>query len=98
MSDTQVTRVILTDDFYGYQMPVPSEFANDFMASEDDKWAVLATIGIERRDDTTPLRAWRDAVADATGVTRDSLDPEKGGRLDLGFTPAYVRKFAFYLA
>ena len=97
MADT-VTRKVIGDDYYGYRFPVPSEFANDFMASEDDKWAVLADIGIERRDGTTPLRAWRDAVADETGIARAELDPEQGGRMDLGFSPMYVRQFAFFLA
>ena len=95
---TEVTKAILTDDFYGYRMPVPSEYTNDFMATDDDKWATLESIGILRRDDTTPLRAWRDAVADETGVPRKELDPEQGGKLDMGFTPAYVRTFVFYLA
>ena len=93
-----MVRAILTDDFYGYRMPVPSEYTNDFMATDDDKWATLETFGIPRRDDTTPLRAWRDAVADETGVPRKELDPEQGGKLDMGFTPAYVRTFVFYLA
>ena len=68
------------------------------MASDDDKWGVLESIGIARRDDVTPLAAWRDAVADETGVPRASLDPAQGGVLDLGFTPAYIRTFVFYLA
>jgi len=98
MEDTKVTRKVVGDDYYGYRYPVPSEFINDFMASDDAKWSVLESIGIERRDDTTPLRAWRDAVADEMGVPRSELDPEQGGRLDLGFSPMYVRQFALYLA
>ncbi len=93
-----VTRVILSDDWHGYRMPVPSRYRNDLMASLDDRWSVLGSIGISRRDDTTPLAAWRDAVADETGVDRAALDPARGGSLDLGFTPAYVRTFVFYLA
>ena len=93
-----VTRVIAGDDYYGYRMPVPSGFTGDFMASPEDKWAVLESIGIARREDTTPLGAWRDAVADETGVPRAELDPAQGGRFDAGFTPAYVRTFIFYLA
>ena len=96
--DTAASRVILHDDFYGYRMPVPREYTNDLVASLDEKWAVLESIGITRRDDATPLQAWRDAVADETGVPRAGLDPAQGGYLDLGFTPAYVRKFVFYLA
>jgi len=68
------------------------------MAADADKWAILESIGIPRRDDATPLQAWRDAVADESGLTRAELDPSQGGRLDLGFTPAYVRTFVFYLA
>ena len=97
MADT-VTRKVVSDGYYGYRYPVPSEFTMDLMASLDDRWSVLESIGIERRDDTTPLRAWRDAVADETGVPRSELDPEQGGRMDLGFSPAYVSKFVLYLA
>ncbi len=93
-----VTRVIAGDDYYGYRMPVPSAFTYDLMASLDARWAVLESIGIERREDTTPLSAWRDAVADETGVSRATLDPAQGGVLDMGFTPAYVRKFVNFLA
>jgi hypothetical protein len=93
-----VERVVLTDDYYGYRMPVPSGYPFDLMASEDERWAVLESIGIERRDDQTPLQAWRDAVADETGIPRSRLDPKQGGALDLGFTPAYVRRFVLYLA
>jgi hypothetical protein len=91
-------RAILTDDYYGYRMPVPREYTADLMASLDERWAVLESIGIARRDDATPLQAWRDAVADETGVPRAELDPRQGGRLDMGFTPAYVRTFVLYLA
>lgn len=98
MSDTStVTRVILTDDYYPYRYPVPSTFTNDFMASDDDKWAVLESIGIERRTDATPLVAWRDAVAVESGI-KEGFDPSRGRPLDTGFSPAYVRKFIFYLA
>jgi hypothetical protein len=97
MTET-VTRVILGDDFHGYRMPVPSTFVNDLLASLDERWAVLESIGIPRRDDTTPLRAWRDAVADETGVPRAELDPQQGGILDMGFTPMYVRQFVRFLA
>ena len=98
MENDTVTRCIIGDDYSGYRFPVPSEFDNDFMASDDDKWAMLESIGIARRDDVTPLQAWRDAVADEMSVPRSALDPRQGGKLDLGFSPAYVRKFAFYLA
>lgn len=91
-------RVVVTDDYYGYRMPVPRTFTPDLLASDDDKWAVLESIGIPRRDDTTPLGAWRDAVADECGVARAELDPRRGGVFDLGFTPDYVRKFVWFLA
>lgn len=94
----EVTRVIMTDDLYGYQMPVPSSFTLDLMASLDERWAVLESIGIPRREGVTPLVAWRDACADQMGIPRSDLDPGDGGRFDLGFTPAYVRKFVFFLA
>lgn len=94
----KISKVVLGDDLRGYRMPVPSTFYYDLVASVDEKWAVLESIGIPRRDDTTPLRAWRDAVADETGVPRAKLDPEQGGVLDMGFTPAYVRKFVMFLA
>lgn len=93
-----VTRVIMSDDWYGYRMPVPSRFNSDFMASTDDKWAILESIGIAQREGVSPLAAWRDAVADETGVPRAGLDPAQGGAFDAGFTPAYVRQFVFYLA
>lgn len=92
------TRVVLSDDYYGYRFPVPSEFVSDLFASVDAKWAVLESIGIARRDDVTPLVAWRDAVADETGLPREKLDPATGGYLDLGFTPAHIRHFVLYLA
>lgn len=95
---TEAMKAVLTDDYYGYKMPVPREYTYNLMATLDERWAVLESIGIPRRDDTTPLRAWRDAVADESGVSRDSLDPQKGGRIDLGFTPMYVRQFALFLA
>lgn len=95
-----VTRAILTDDYYGYRFPVPSEYTGSFVASEDERWATLATIGITKRHDTdTPLRAWRDAVAVESGLPEDTFQLENGGcALDLGFTDTYIRKFAFYLA
>jgi hypothetical protein len=96
--DQPVRRAVLTDDFYGYRMPIPSEFNASLLASEDDKWAVLASIGIERREGVSPLAAWRDAVADESGVPRADLDPAQGGHIDLGFTPSYIRKFVFFLA
>lgn len=93
-----VTRVILSDDFRCYRMPVPSRYSNDLMASEDERWAVLESIGIGRRAGVSPLAAWRDAVADASGIPQASLDPAQSGVFDLGFTPAYVRTFVFYIA
>jgi hypothetical protein len=93
-----VTRIVLGDDYYGFRMPVPSGFTDYLLASTDDKWAVLESIGITRRDDVSPLAAWRDAVADETGIPRAQLDPAQGGVFDIGFTPAYVRKFVFFLA
>jgi hypothetical protein len=93
-----VRRVVVSDGFKGYRLPVPSTFNNNFLADLDERWAVLESIGIPRRDDTTPLRAWRDAVADETGVPRAQLDPEQGGALDLGFSDIYVRKFVNFLA
>jgi hypothetical protein len=79
-------------------MPVPSTFTNNFFATADEKWAVLESIGIERRGDVTPLVAWRDAVADETGVDRAELVPQQGSYLDIGFTPMHVRKFVMVLA
>ena len=96
--DAATKRVVLSDDYHGYRFPVPSEFVNDFFASDDVKWSVLEAIGITRRDDVSPLVAWRDAVADETGVPRDQLDPAAGGYLDLGFSPTHVRSFVLYLA
>jgi hypothetical protein len=93
-----VTRIILTDDYYGYRMPVPSSFDNDMLASEDERWAVLESIGIPRRAGVSPLAAWRDAVADESGIPRAVLDPAQGGALDMGFTPAYARKLVTFLA
>jgi|GEM_PF-6382057 len=99
MSTTDtVERLVLTDDYYGYRLPVPSSYAFDLMASEDERWATLATIGVDRTFGDTPLQAWRNAVADETGVDRAKLDPAQGGALDLGFTPTYVRRFVLYLA
>ena len=93
-----IERVVLSDDYYGYRFPVPSEFTLDLFASNDDKWTVLESVGIARRDDATPLVAWRDAVADESGIPRAELDPAAGGYLDLGFTPAHIRQFVLYLA
>lgn len=91
-------RVLLTDDLYDHRYPVPDHYTSNMMATVDERWAVLESINIVRREDVTPLQAWRDAVADASGIARADLDPEQGGALDLGFSPAYVRKFVFYLA
>lgn len=91
-------RAVLGDDYYGYRMPVPAVYRNYFLASEDDKWKVLESIGIPRRDGVSPLAAWRDAVADESGLDRAELDPAQGGVFDAGFTPAYVRTFMFFLA
>jgi hypothetical protein len=98
MNSPDVTRTVLTDDYYGYRMPVPTKFTMDLMAIEDERWAALATIGIERREGVTPLGAWRDAVADESGLARSELDPAQGGRFDCGFTSAYVRQWILYLA
>jgi hypothetical protein len=95
---SDISRVVVGDDFRGYRMPVPSSFYPTVLADLDEKWAVLEAIGIPRRDDTKPLCAWRDAVADETRVPRAELDPEQGGVLDMGFTPVYVRKFVNFLA
>lgn len=92
------TRLLVTDDYYPYLYPVPESFKPDVFASDDDKWAVLASIGIEKVEGRTPLSVWRDAVADASGIEREKLDPKQGGALDTGFSPAYVRKWIFYLA
>lgn len=85
-----VKRAILSDDFYGYAIPVPDTYPNRPLATEDQKWSVLAAIGIERQSEVTPLQAWRNAVADLNGVTVEQLD--------LGFTPTYVRRFIWFLA
>lgn len=100
VTTTEVTRVVKRDDYYGYSFPVPSRFRNNWLADDSEKWATLATIGIVKRHaEDTPLRAWRDAVAVASGLPADYFQLENGGHaLDLGFTPAYVRTFAFYLA
>lgn len=99
MSTTDtVERLVLTDDYYGYRMPVPSAYTFDLMADEDERWATLGTIGITREHGDTPLQAWRNAVADESGIPQADLDPRQGGALDLGFTPAYVRRFVLYLA
>lgn len=97
----EVTRVILTDDYYPYRYPMPSTYKHNIMASEDEQWATLATIGISRRHEAdTPLRAWRDTVAVLSDLAPDYFQLEKptGKPLDLGFSPAPVRSFAFYLA
>lgn len=96
--ETPVERRIVSDDYYGYKLIVPSEFTSNILASEDDKWAVLASIGITRDMGDRPLVAWRNACADEMGIDRAILDPEHGGYMDLGFTSIYVRKFVFFLA
>jgi len=98
MSNHTITRVIFTDIYYGYRYVVPTRYRNDFMATEDERWNVLASIGIERREDLSPLEAWRDAVADESGIDRARLDPQQGGALDLCFSETPVRKFVMYLA
>lgn len=98
MPTDTVTRVIVHDDYYPYRYPLPSQWRNDLMASDGTKWRVLASIGIAKRhDNDTPLRAWRDAVAEASGIP-EGFDPAAGRALDLGFSPAVVRDFVFYLA
>lgn len=97
-SPEEAERRVVTDDYYGYQMPIPSTFFPSLFATEEAKWNVLKQLGITKEHGSTPLIAWRNAVADETGVERDSLDPKKGGALDLNFSPSYVRKFVFFLA
>jgi hypothetical protein len=97
MTDT-ITRVIFTDCYYGYRYIVPSRYRNDFMATEDERWNVLASIGIERREGLSPLQAWRDAVADESGIDRAIVDPATGRGLDLCFSETPVRQFVMYLA
>jgi hypothetical protein len=95
---TDVGRVIVTDDYYPYRYPLPARYNADIMASETERWATLADIGIASRGpDDTPLKAWRDAVAVASGIG-DGFDPADGRPLDLGFSPMAVRQFVFYLA
>jgi hypothetical protein len=96
--DALEMRAVVGDDYYGYRLIVPREYTNSIVATADEKWAVLASIGVERRDDVTPLVAWRDACADEMDVPRAELDPAQGGRLDLGFSSMYVRKFVMFLA
>ena len=91
-------RRVLTDDYYGYRMPVPERYRNNFMADEDERWGVLESIGIPRREGVCPLAGWRDAVADESGLDRSVLDPAQGGVFDLGFAPSYVREFVWFLA
>ena len=92
-----VERVYRTDVYYGYRYPLPSRYSSSFFAEDEAKWQVLASIGIERTSDT-PLKSWRDAVADASGIERSKLDPEQGGALDLCFSETPVRQFVMYLA
>jgi hypothetical protein len=67
-------------------------------AYTDRKWDALARLGIQRREDATPLVAWRDHVADSNGIDRALLDPAQGGVLDLMFASTAVRNFVFFLA
>lgn len=96
-----ITRVILADDYHPYLYPIPSSYVPNIMASEDEQWATLASIDIHRRHEAdTPLRAWRDAVAVLSGLPDDYFQLERTGghALDLGFSPAEIRRFVFYLA
>ena len=91
-------RVLIPDDYHHYTYPCPRWHRLGFDPTEAQKWEALAAIGILPDGESTPLQAWRDAVADATGVPREELDPKHGGALDLGFSPAYVRRFVLALA
>jgi hypothetical protein len=89
----------VSDDYYPRVYPVPPRYDGDPFTSEDVKWKVLAEIGITPEfhldeEDTGPLAAWRNAVADLNHHERSALR----GNLDLGFTPEYVRRFVWYLA
>lgn len=86
--------VFLSDDYYGYILPVPPTYDLDLRATEDARFDTLATIGITREHGATPLQAWRNAVADINALDRAVLVRN----LDLNFAPTYVRKFVFYLA
>jgi hypothetical protein len=70
------------------------------MATDEQKWKALAKLGIERPEDesTSPLAAWRDAMADENNIPRAELDPAQGGSLDLGFTSTAVRNWVWFLA
>lgn len=82
-------------------IPISDPFAGVFMSREAEleaKWIMLAQLGIERRDDATPLVAWRDAIADQNGIPRADLDPQQGGCLDLWDASTELRNFVFFLA
>lgn len=57
----------VVNTFTGAPFPVPKTYTFSHLASDDDKWATLASIGIDRRPDITPLVAWRDACLDLWG-------------------------------
>lgn len=77
-----------SDDLYPVRYPLPKRYLYDFMASIDDRWSVLESMGIARDDSKSPLQAWRDVVLEKNGVND----------LDMGFSPIDARQFALYLA
>ena len=69
-STNNTSAIVERDSYYGHSYLLPVRYVNDFMASEDDRFAVLATMGITREHGDSPLVAWRNACQDYSGIDR----------------------------
>lgn len=95
----RATVELVPDDYYPLVYPLPAGWTGgDLFADQGAVLATLRSMGVTVEDGSSPLAAWRDAVADASGVDRATLDPGQGGVLDLGFSPAIVRRFVWWIA
>ena len=90
-TQTESQAVVEQDPYYGHCYLLPVRYVNDFMASEEDRWAVLATMGITREFGNHPLVAWRNACQDYSDIDRKPS-------FDLCFSTTQVRQFVMYLA
>ena len=66
-----------TDEFKVRYVEVTNS-ADALLLTTDDKWALLARLGIQRVDDGTPLRVWRNAMLAENGLEANRMFRDYG--------------------